>query len=125
MHAFISVSSPLVRADILDPSGAVLPLSSVLSPVSLAASLRVNSVFSPCFVPAYTFKFHCSEFHATLLHSLSDKSVDKKVLFDGFRTVPSFGKEGQELLRMSVKDGAMVMKQKRNRSTSIKVRVLR
>lgn len=75
-------------------------------------------------MPAYSFNFRCSEFNATLLHSLSEKSVDQKVLFDGFQVVPSFGKEGQELLRMSVKDGAMVMKQKRNRSTIVKVKLL-
>ncbi len=107
------------RAEILDDAGSPLPLTAVLSPVSLAANLRVNSIFSPSFIPSLTLSFSCKEFTGTLLHH---NPVEGPVLFEEYRVAIGCG--SQELLRVSVKDGIMVTNQERGGDISLKVNCL-
>ncbi len=107
------------RAEILDDAGSPLPLTAILSPVSLAANLRVNSIFSPSFIPSLTLSFSCKEFTGTLLHH---NPVEGPVLFEEYRVAIGCG--SQELLRVSVKDGIMVTNQERGGDISLKVNCL-
>ena len=109
----------LFRTEILDQSGQPLPLTFVLSPISLAANLRVDSIFSPSFVPLYSVSFICEEFNATLLHSYP--GGDCPVQFDGYQVMPAAGPEGQELMRMGVRGGAIAVRQGREENVSVKV----
>lgn len=59
------------RANVLDDSGSAAPLSSLLSPLSLAASAKVDSHFSHHFIPSWTVAVHCQEVRVTLRHSAS------------------------------------------------------
>lgn len=103
--------------EILDDAGSPLPLTMLLSPVSLAASLRINSIFSPSFVPSISVSISCKEFTGTLLHHIP--SVQGPVLFDGYSVVAVNGP--QELLRASVRDGVMATRWERSGDVSLKV----
>ena len=52
-----------------------VPLSSVLSPLALAASLRINSTFSSAVVPVLRVALTCTEFEATLFHHPSSRAA--------------------------------------------------
>ena len=102
-------------------SGTTVPLSSVLSPVSLAASTKIDSVFSPHFIPLISVAVHCEQLQLTLLHWVGNLS-DGAAIFEGYKVVPSHkSQEAQELLRLSVDNGGLFLRQMRNGSTRLKV----
>ena len=63
----------ICRANVSDNSGSQVPLSSILSPLSLAASTQIDSYFSSSFIPLYTVNVHFQDIQATLLHSTNTK----------------------------------------------------
>lgn len=102
--------------EILDGCGQALPLSAVISPVSLAASLRVNSLFSPSFLPVLTFSLSCPELCCMLLHQ---SSVKQQARFEGYRIVPCIGP--QEVLRMNMREALVRARLGRRGEISAKV----
>ena len=111
----------LCRESVTSVSGTTVPLSSVLSPVSLAASTKIDSVFSPYFIPLISMAVHCEQLQLTLLHWAGNLS-DGVAILEGYKVVPSHrGQEGHELLRLSVNNGRLFLRQMRNGSTRMKV----
>ena len=77
LHIMYTCVNPMqiYRASVSDNSGSQVPLSSVLSPLSLAASIQIDSYFSSSFIPLYTVNVHFQDIQATLLHSTNTKST--------------------------------------------------
>jgi len=72
-------------------------LSSVLSPLSLAASLIVDSQFNPSLLPRATLVMTCPLFTATLLHT---PPKQPSATYNGYEVVKNFN--SVELFRMSI-----------------------
>ena len=64
-------------------SGTTMPLSSVLSPVSLAACTRVDSLFSPLFIPHLSLSLHSDHLQLKLLHGKVCKISNFGAIGDG------------------------------------------
>ncbi len=103
--------------EILDDTGSSLPLTTLLSPVSLAASLKVDSIFSPSSVASLSFSFSCKECVGTLFNH--NPVQEEAVLFDGYHVLAVGGP--QELLRVGVGNGLMTARWERSGDISVKV----
>ena len=102
-------------------SGTSIPLSSVLSPVSLAACTRVDSVFSPHFIPLFSVTANCELLQVTLLHR-AERLSGGSVSYDGYQIASSNrSQEAEELFRISLGNGRLFLRQMREASTLVKV----
>ena len=70
----------------LGSNGQPCSLSAILSPLSLAASMQVDSQFSPSHLSSLTFSFQCKSLQATLLHAPNHAEV-KGAMFEGYHVV--------------------------------------
>jgi hypothetical protein len=109
-----------------------MPLSSVLSPVSLAACTRVDSLFSPHFIPRLSISLHSPHLQLTLLHhplhhnhhptEKHSRTAAAAVYYEGYNVIPSHkSQEAQELFRITLDEARLFLRQRRDRNTLVKV----
>ena len=112
-----------------------MPLSSVLSPVSLAACTRVDSLFSPHFIPLLSLSLHCQHVHLSILHhhhnlppvamethSTTCTSTNAGVCYEGYKVLSSYqSQEAQELFRITLDEARLFLSQKSDSNVLVKV----
>ena len=117
------------RESVTSVSGTTMPLSSVLSPVSLAACTRVDSLFSPHFIPLLSLSLLCHHLKLALLHHHIHQCRHIKtaatVYYEGYKVVSSSqqSQEAQELFRISLDEARLFLRQGRDRNTLLKVNI--
>ena len=103
-------------------SGTSVPLSSILSPVSLAACTRIDSIFCPHFIPLFSVALHLEQFQLTLFHQVTAGIPNTVTTYDRYKIISSNqSREAQELFRISVDNGRLFLRQMRHSSTLLKV----
>lgn len=113
-----------------------MPLSSVLSPVSLAACTRVDSLFSPRFIPLLSLSLHCHRLQLSILHhphklppvameTHGTTSTYAGVYYEGYKVLSSHqSQEAQELFRITLDEARLFLSQRRDSNALVKVVML-